>query len=94
MVTSGITGLCLDGSLRGSGHDVRQKRVRPTRDGITEVWHTRLGLREGTNVNENSLPTVRGVWSRDIDPGGAFRIWRGAARGFLVPAPRSASYPR
>lgn len=41
-----------------------------TRDGITEVWHTRLGLREGTNVNENSLPTVRAVWSRDIEPGG------------------------
>jgi hypothetical protein len=41
-----------------------------TRDGVTEVWHTRLGVRNQTGVDETVLPTVRAVWSRDIEPGG------------------------
>jgi len=41
-----------------------------TRDGVTEVWHTRLGVRRETGVDETALPTVRAVWSRDIEPGG------------------------
>jgi len=41
-----------------------------TRGGVTELWHTRLGVRSGTAVDESSRPTVRAVWSRDMDPGG------------------------
>jgi hypothetical protein len=47
--------------------------VPVTRKGVTEVWHTRLGVRAGEageDVDESALPTVRAVWSRDIEPGG------------------------
>ena len=38
-----------------------------TRNGRTEIWHTRLGVRSGNSVNEwnPSGRTVRAVWSRD-----------------------------
>ncbi|WP_318588235.1 hypothetical protein [Bacillus thuringiensis] len=34
--------------------------------GITELWHTRLGVRDGTNIDENDniLRTIRAIWSR------------------------------
>ncbi|WP_036216159.1 hypothetical protein [Lysinibacillus sphaericus] len=37
--------------------------------GITELWHTRLGVRDGTNIDENNniLRTIRAIWSRYED---------------------------
>lgn len=40
-----------------------------TRDGVTELWQTRLGVRQPGGVNEAQLPVLRAVWSRDIKPG-------------------------
>jgi hypothetical protein len=38
-----------------------------TRGGRTEVWHTRLGVSQGTDVDESRLPAVRAIWTRDLD---------------------------
>jgi len=40
-----------------------------TRDGVTELWQTRLGVRRPGGVDETQLPVIRAVWSRDIKPG-------------------------
>lgn len=48
-----------------------------THAGRTELWHTRLAVRQrapGTaifTINETAEPTVRAIWSPDIDGGGA-----------------------
>jgi hypothetical protein len=40
-----------------------------THDGVTEVWHTRLGVGQDGRVDETRMPTLRAVWARDL--GGA-----------------------
>jgi hypothetical protein len=41
-----------------------------TRGDRTELWHTRLGVRNrgGSGVDESRLPAVRAIWARDMDP--------------------------
>ncbi|PGV73201.1 hypothetical protein [Bacillus thuringiensis] len=41
-----------------------------TRHGVTELWHTRLGVRteDGVDEQESSLRTVRAIWSPDFNP--------------------------
>jgi hypothetical protein len=36
-----------------------------TRGDTTELWHTRLGVRQNGQVDESRLPTIRAVWARD-----------------------------
>src|SRR5262249_22450678 len=38
-----------------------------TRNRRTELWHTRLGLHGGMDVDETRLPAVRVIWTRDLD---------------------------
>lgn len=40
-----------------------------TRNGVSELWQTRLGVRQPDGVDETRLPCLRAVWSRDIMPG-------------------------
>jgi hypothetical protein len=51
-----------------------------TRDGRTELWHTRLGVRHGDEVSEkpHEHRTLRAIWSRDHDVKTAFN------RPFLI----------
>lgn len=44
--------------------------------GITELWHTRLGIRDGTNIDEkdNSQRTIRAIWSRIGDKQNPFPL--------------------
>ncbi|SHF56797.1 hypothetical protein [Streptoalloteichus hindustanus] len=37
-----------------------------TREGVSELWHTRLGLAADGGVDETRLPVVRAVWARDL----------------------------
>lgn len=47
-----------------------------THEGMTELWHTRLGVRtmDGINEQEASLRTVRAVWCKNKDEGNPFTM--------------------
>src|SRR5271166_1354214 len=38
-----------------------------TREDRTELWHTRLGVAVGQQVDDERLPVVRAIWARDFD---------------------------
>jgi hypothetical protein len=38
-----------------------------TREDRTELWHTRLGLVVGEQVDEKQRPVVRAIWARDFE---------------------------
>lgn len=40
-----------------------------TRGEVTELWQTRLGVRQPDGTDETQLPVLRAVWSRDLPPG-------------------------
>jgi hypothetical protein len=40
-----------------------------TRAGRTELWHTRLGLRIGADVDLTQIPPIRPASTREVDPG-------------------------
>ncbi|MFB9275558.1 hypothetical protein [Cohnella cellulosilytica] len=51
--------------------------ARPiTHGGMTELWHTRLGVRtkDGVDEQETSLRTVRAVWCKDKDETNPFQM--------------------
>lgn len=56
-------------------------RAPVTRDGRTELWHTRLAVRSGESITEepHQHRTVRAIWSRDHD------IPTGFDKPFLIP---------
>lgn len=39
-------------------------------DGVAELWHTRLGVRQDGSVDETRLPTIRAIWARGLGPEG------------------------
>jgi hypothetical protein len=38
-----------------------------TREDRTELWHTRLGVAVGEQVDDKRLPVVRAIWARDFE---------------------------
>jgi hypothetical protein len=50
--------------------------VRGARTGRTELWHTRLGVRDGTKVDEQEeqYRTIRAIWTPDMKPGDPLNI--------------------
>jgi hypothetical protein len=48
----------------------------------TELWHTRLGLQDGSRVNETQMPVVRAIWARDFEKPARRRVGRLALSRF------------